>query len=227
MKASYDNLMDKYFAEELNDRETEQFNEELNSNRKFREEVEFLERLNSALIREDKFELKQKLDIIHQTIDKKGKKKSPIIFLRNRNVFLIAALMVVFFAVGYLAINYSQRNSGLQMEYLADNFSTSPLYESLIESSMRSASFEVLSPENGTVFTPRNKITFEWQTDYNDGITLLLLQYVDQSDEILYQLEADASTNSLKMKDKLKSGRYYWRVETEGEILHVGWFLVE
>jgi len=225
MNKETDQLMDKYFAGELNDQEVAEFQTQMKSNSDFREEVEFLESLQASLMKEDKLELKLKLDDIHQSLSSKS--GGTTIFLHKRNIFLYAAMLIVLLTVGYLAINYSQRDTGLQTEYLADNYEKSPVYETLLESELRAIAISMTSPESGSIFTTHEKISFEWQTNYTKGLRLCILQNINQTDVTIYQFDIEPNIDGLTMKKTLKTGRYYWKMESESEILYIGYFLVE
>jgi hypothetical protein len=101
----------------------------------------------------------------------------------------------------------------------AARFVESPELEDLLRSSLRSAETEVLSPANGTSI--RNGLFFKWTTSAHPPFDLTILDNRGSSVKS-FALQ----TSPFKMKDSLQAGLYYWKLVAEGNLLHVGKFIV-
>lgn len=102
---------------------------------------------------------------------------------------------------------------------LADNFSVSPNLEDLVHGEFRSTTVEVTSP---SMEQKLNKpIVFQWN-DINEPVTIKILTNKER------QIVSSAvKGNSYTYKKKLEPGLYYWKLETDKDLLHVGKFLVK
>lgn len=106
----------------------------------------------------------------------------------------------------------------LQARYAA-NFEPSPNLEDLISEAYRSGEIELLSPTLETQY--HGKMHFRWKTAYGGSIYLKILNH---QEEPLYQYETAQSEFSFTQP--LPPGLYYWKLETDEELLQVGKFTV-
>jgi hypothetical protein len=90
----------------------------------------------------------------------------------------------------------------------------------MIGSRLRSGLFEALTPKNNSVLTI--PIQFSWKQKF---LTPHTLKIVDNMNEVLYQYPVKG--NSFEFKQDLEPGLYYWKIENQNELLHVGKFLVK
>lgn len=102
---------------------------------------------------------------------------------------------------------------------LAANFEPSPNLEGLVQNDFRSTSIEALSPVVGKVTS--QPITFKWK-NYDGLVTLKVLT---NKEETVFTSTTEAS--NLTMKRNLVPGLYYWKLETDEELLFVGKFIVK
>jgi hypothetical protein len=102
---------------------------------------------------------------------------------------------------------------------LAANFEPSPNLEGLVQNDFRSTSIEALSPVVGKVTS--QPITFKWK-NYDGPVTLKVLT---NKEETVFTSTTEAS--NLTMKKNLIPGLYYWKLETDEELLFVGKFIVK
>ncbi len=103
---------------------------------------------------------------------------------------------------------------------LAANFEPSATYEEMLASNLRSAATTILSPKIGQKITG-NTIQFRWKTSEAGPFLLKILN--NRGRELL---SLSTEQNSLTLKRKLPPGLYYWKLETEEELMAVGKFLV-
>ena len=102
--------------------------------------------------------------------------------------------------------------------FVAANFTESPNLEDLVHNNFRSTSITVLSPIVGKV--TRQPITFQWK-NHHDPVTLKVLN----NKEILI---TSASVNGTQwtLEKNLQPGLYYWKLESDEDLLYVGKFIV-
>ncbi len=104
-------------------------------------------------------------------------------------------------------------------DLLAANFEPSSNLEDLVQNEFRSTSIEALSPVVGKVVS--QPITFKWK-NYEGQITLKVL-----TNKEINIFTSSTEASSLTMKKSLSPGLYYWKLETEDELLFVGKFIVK
>jgi len=102
---------------------------------------------------------------------------------------------------------------------LAENFVESPNLEDLVHGQFRSSSISAVSPVVGKVTS--QPITFRWK-NYDEPITLKIM---NNKEMVVTTSKVDG--NSLTLKENLNPGLYYWKLETEDELLFVGKFIVK
>jgi len=105
------------------------------------------------------------------------------------------------------------------VELYAANFTPSSNLEDLIDSELRAASLEMLAPKNGSEV--QDEIVFKWRGEPLEGLQLKIL---NNREEALFNFPAP--DGQLIFSEKLRPGLYYWKLETEEELLHVGKFYV-
>lgn len=133
-------------------------------------------------------------------------------------IFRIAAIVLISSTLGlYLFIGKFGSN-GSKPE-IAENFTPSPNLEDLVGESYRAYSTEVLSPENGRNYN--GAIDFRWESDYEGPLVLKILNNKEKVVGEFVVLE-----NQLHFKENLPPGLYYWKLETEDELLYIGKFYV-
>ena len=225
METISEDIKEKYISGELSSEEKNRFEKILKKKPELQQELELHKRVYKSLKKKDKLELKRKLDKIHKSVERGDLPR--IKYFKKHPFYLYAALMVIFIGIGYLAYNYIIKDNGPKTEYIAGNYEKSPLFETFLESGKRSAEFKIIAPDTSAVFSKKNKITFEWLTDSKEVFQLKILQYINKSNVILYEFNVVGNTNNFVLKENLKPGRYYWKLETDNDVLHIGYFIVK
>jgi hypothetical protein len=92
--------------------------------------------------------------------------------------------------------------------------------ENMIGSRLRSGLFEALTPKNNSVLTI--PIQFSWK---NEFLTPHTLKIVNNMNDLLFQYPVKG--NSFEFTGNLQPGLYYWKIESQNELLHVGKFFIK
>jgi len=100
---------------------------------------------------------------------------------------------------------------------LSSRYQVNPNLENMIGSRVRSGFFEVIGPENGSVL--KNQILFSWKKDLDKSHTLNI---VDNKNSILFTYPVKGT--SFTFQETLAPGLYYWKLESQNELLYVGKF---
>ena len=100
------------------------------------------------------------------------------------------------------------------------NYETLPYFEEILSDVSRSESVTVLSPQVGAVV--QNKPLFKWEGLEEERIYLIIL---DNQGNELFRFTTDK--NQFKLSKKLNPGLYYWKLESEEDLLFLGKFLVK
>lgn len=109
----------------------------------------------------------------------------------------------------------SNRNSpGVDSRYRVN-----PNLENMVDSRMRGILPEALTPQNNSV--QQGAIRFSWVNAFEKSHTLKIL---NNRNDVLYAFPV--SGDFLEIEAKLMDGLYYWKLENENELLHVGKFFV-
>jgi hypothetical protein len=98
-------------------------------------------------------------------------------------------------------------------------YQVNPNLENMIGSRLRSGLFEALTPQNNSVLTI--PIQFSWK---NEFLTLHTLKIVNNMNDLLYQYAVKGK--SFEFRGNLQPGLYYWKIESQNELLYVGKFFI-
>ena len=104
-------------------------------------------------------------------------------------------------------------------ELIAARFEESPQLEDLVQSTVRSEETAVRSPANGS--TIRKGARFIWTTSAHPPFELTVL---DNQRHMVRSFKVSAT--EFVLRDSLEAGLYYWKLGAEGNLLHVGKFMV-
>jgi aldose 1-epimerase len=110
--------------------------------------------------------------------------------------------------------NVGKRKNGYSS---ASRYRIDPNLENMIGSRLRSGLFEVLEPGNDSVI--KAPIHFSWKKAL---VTPHTLKIVNNKNEALYTYPVQG--NSFDFNETLASGLYYWKLESQNELLYVGKF---
>lgn len=103
---------------------------------------------------------------------------------------------------------------------LALNYKESAYFESFIDS-YRSEDVEIDAPKPGERFSSGDVIQFKWRFPGND---FLLLQIYNNHEERLFK---GNFINHVEFREKLKPGLYYWKLESENELISMNKFYID
>jgi hypothetical protein len=117
------------------------------------------------------------------------------------------------------AIAKKQELKNESSKLLAENFEVSPNLEDLVQNQFRSSSIEAVSPVVGKVTD--QPIVFKWK-DADSPLTIKVLTNKELTIE-----SAVVNGRQYTLKKNLTPGMYYWKLETEDELLFVGKFIVK
>ena len=106
-----------------------------------------------------------------------------------------------------------------RQELLAARFTESPELEDLVQSTVRSEETTIQTPANGS--TVRSGATFSWTTSVHPPFELSVL---DNQRHTVRSYRVP--TTQFVLRDSLEAGLYYWKLAAEGDLLHVGKFIV-
>ncbi|MGD2091379.1 MAG: hypothetical protein PVH61_34700 [Candidatus Aminicenantes bacterium] len=101
----------------------------------------------------------------------------------------------------------------------ASRYRVNPNLENMIGSRVRSGLFEVLGPENGSVI--KKPIHFSWKKALASPHTLKI---VNNKNQVLYNYLVQGSW--FDFNERLAFGLYYWKLESQNELLYVGKFFI-
>lgn len=118
-----------------------------------------------------------------------------------------------------LAVEQKRSPAKSTDDLIAANSEPSANYEDLVQTQFRSTTFEIVSPEIGEIV--QNPVTFRWK-QYEKRITIKIL-----SNKELTLVSTTLSGDSFTTSKKFSPGLYYWKLETDNELLFVGKFLVK
>lgn len=105
---------------------------------------------------------------------------------------------------------------------IADNkmYIPIPYYESMLGSNLRSDSFTILSPPQNRQYDIGSTISFQWK---HEEIKVATLKIINTKDQTVYTKKV---TTPFSYRQVLKKGLYYWKLENEQGLLHLGKFTV-
>lgn len=109
------------------------------------------------------------------------------------------------------------------VELLANNYTESTVFETLMQVEYRNVlNIKIRSPKNNQSYNSGNSIIFNWEEKIEDQIMLKIFNNTYFEPIITYRIVSSPFT----MSNKLKKGLYYWKLETEEELLYVGKFII-
>jgi len=108
--------------------------------------------------------------------------------------------------------------------YIAANFNSNPVFESLIDESLRSDNIlKIISPQTDQQFSLNKSIKFKWESESIENLKIIILN--NRADRII-EIE-DIIGNNATYNKELKPGLYYWKLESEDDLLYLGKFIVK
>jgi len=102
----------------------------------------------------------------------------------------------------------------------AANFQPSPMFEEMLSSNLRSSALNILAPQPGQK-VESGHIRFEWQGDESGPFYVKILD--NRGREVA---AVNTEQRRVLVREKLPPGLYYWKLETEEDLLFLGKFVV-
>jgi len=100
----------------------------------------------------------------------------------------------------------------------ARSFEPTPYLEEMVESVLRSATASAIRPANGD--TVRQPVHFSWST----SMPAVLVVILDRQGTVIVRLKPERQ--SIAYSGTLAPGLYYWKLESEEDLLHIGKFYI-
>ena len=100
------------------------------------------------------------------------------------------------------------------------NFEPSPYLEEMVSDVSRAPSLTVLSPKNGEEI--KQNIVFRWEGAQNNVIYLNIL---NNKGIRLFNFKVDS--NQFVFREQLQPGLYYWKLESEDDLMYIGKFFMD
>jgi hypothetical protein len=120
--------------------------------------------------------------------------------------------------------NIDIKNKSKEQNYIAANFKAYPVFENLIKTKYRSGlSIQILTPKEGTKLSQDAPLLFSWEGEINEIFNILILN--NKAEQV--DLIKDIKGNKIIYPEKLKTGLYYWKIETEDELIFLGKFVIK
>ena len=108
-------------------------------------------------------------------------------------------------------------------QLFAANFVADETLDGLIGMAVRGGELNVLNPANDTTLLVGENINFAWQYQSTDpsSLTFILL---NNRGEIL--TSTTTASSNYQASSSFEPGLYYWKLETEDDLIHVGRFFI-
>ncbi|MFC1733076.1 hypothetical protein ACFL6I_22485 [candidate division KSB1 bacterium] len=93
--------------------------------------------------------------------------------------------------------------------------------ESLVETNFRSNSIKVIAPKITQHYQSKQRVTFNFVNTLDQTLFIKILNNKEEN-----VFTTDFTGNSYQMNRNLEAGLYYWKLETEDDLLYVGKFTI-
>jgi len=103
----------------------------------------------------------------------------------------------------------------------AANFTPSSEWDDMVGEVVRSNDFEIIAPKLNEAFKPNTKVSFQWKGKSEQRYVVVLNNVGDQTHKVL------VLSNEIDLDLHLNPGVYYWKLENDEDLLHVGKFTIE
>jgi hypothetical protein len=114
-----------------------------------------------------------------------------------------------------------KRDFDVNSTLFAHNFTISPYLESFIDN-FRSNGIKIISPTHLREYIQMENITFSWEVRSQPDSVYQLTVY-DNHETIIYRSSVE---NPYILRDKLRPGLYYWKIEIDNELLYLDKFKI-
>ncbi len=209
-------LFEKEICGEISEKEKAHLNSILNSDPQIKEEYELWKRIDDSIRKKDTINLRNKLKSIMADSQEKTQPVSRIKRSISKKWYAIAASVVILISVGIgLYVSNIDKN-----ETYAMNFTESPYLESSIVQT-RSDDIVVITPEQSDTYNIHENIIFNLEIPDSDPVKLLIF---NNKETIIFETKLDMTP--FVFNQSLTPGLYYWRIETEDDILYSNRFFI-
>lgn len=99
-----------------------------------------------------------------------------------------------------------------------------PNLESMIDTRYRSSGIQIISPLNNTDCTAGSDIVFAWTPPVQGPLTLKI---INNKNAVVYEYPLGMNGCEFVFKQNLSPGLYYWKLENQDDLLHIGKFFVK
>jgi len=121
----------------------------------------------------------------------------------------------------HVAVNQNNKH---ESDYIAANFVVDPDLESMIEETYRSElSLKIITPKIGQELKGNNLISFQWKGKSDKK---LKLEIFNNKSGKIGEIKG-FTDNKAVLNKKLQPGLYYWKLETENDLLYLGKFIIK
>jgi len=103
---------------------------------------------------------------------------------------------------------------------LAMNYAASDYFESFIDN-FRSEEIEIISPKGSAEFIFGSEIVFKWSLMQKDS---LLIRIFNNREENIYNF---VTKQQYLFNDELEPGLYYWKLESDEDLLYMNKFIIK
>ncbi|MGD2035405.1 MAG: hypothetical protein PVF73_10140, partial [Bacteroidales bacterium] len=108
--------------------------------------------------------------------------------------------------------------------FLADNYKESDLFENLISVEYRDIQkINIKSPSLNQAFSKGDPVIFMWDAENNESWEIKIFNNADSKPFFIKEV----LTTEFRLDTMLGLGLYYWKLETENSLVHVGKFAVK
>ncbi len=110
------------------------------------------------------------------------------------------------------------------VDFLADNYKESDLFENLLSVEYRDIQeINIKSPSLNQIFSKKDSVIFIWDTERDESWQIKIFNNTDSRPFLVKEV----LTTEFCLDTMLGSGLYYWKLETENSLVHVGKFIVQ
>lgn len=99
-----------------------------------------------------------------------------------------------------------------------------PNLEIMIDSRYRSSGIQIISPLNNTNCAAGSNIVFSWTPPVQGSLTLKI---INNKNAVVYEYPLGVNGCEFVFKQNLSPGLYYWKLENQDDLLHIGKFFVK
>ncbi len=112
--------------------------------------------------------------------------------------------------------NDIKKTNPVNRSLIADNFQPNPSLEYLAGSQVRAEAITIVAPELNASLS--GDISFHWKSE-----NILHIRILNNRGDVIH---AAKSKDQYRLEEKLSAGLYYWKLETEDDVIYIGKFFI-